>query len=363
VVDLVVISNLRLRLLIRVKMLSSRTETILKSIVGQYIVKAVPVASQSIVSDHELQVSPATIRNEMARLEQEGYITRQHPSAGSIPSDKGYRYYVESLGDIELPLAEQRLIRHLFHQVERELEEWLRLAAELIAQLVQNMAIVTIPKSVKCRFKYLELISLQDSLALVILVLRGARVKQQLITFDQVISQSELTAITNKLNNAYCGLTSSQILAKDIELSSVEQQLTDCLVKIMQTEDEQEYEEPYLNGVHFMLNQPEFAHNPRLPSLLELVDHRSLIKIIAPQGLTTPEIRVVIGKENRAEVIQDYSVVISRYGLPSEAVGTMCVIGPTRMPYARAISAISYLSSVLSELAAELYEKEPPSRQ
>ena len=128
----------------------------------------------------------------------------------------------------------------------------------------------------------------------------------------------------------------------------------------MQTEDEQEYEEPYLNGVHFMLNQPEFAHNPRLPSLLELVDHRSLIKIIAPQRLTTPEVRVVIGKENRAEVIQDYSVVISRYGLPREAVGTMCVIGPTRMPYARAISAISYLSSVLSELAAELYEKEPP---
>ena len=319
--------------------------------------KAVPVASQSIVDDHELGVSPATIRSEMAHLEQEGYITRQHPSAGSVPSDKGYRYYVESLGDIELPLAEQRLICHLFHQVERELEEWLRLAAKLIAQLVQNMAVVTIPKTMHCQFKYLELVSLQESLALVIFVLRGARVKQRLITFDQVMSQPKLMAIANRLNTAYSGLTRAEILAKNIELPPTEQQLTDYLVKVLQAEDEQEYEEPYLNGLHFMLDQPEFTSRQRMKSLLELVDHRSLFKIIAPQGLTNQEVRVVIGKENEAEVIQDYSVVISRYGLPNEAVGTIGVIGPTRMPYARAISTVSYLSSVLSGLAAELYGK------
>jgi len=359
VLDLIVISNLGLRLLIEVKrMLSHRTQTILKSIVGQYIVKAVPVASQSIVDDHELGVSPATIRSEMAHLEQEGYIIRQHPSAGSVPSDKGYRYYVESLGDIELPLAEQRLIRHLFHQVERELEEWLRLAAKVIAQLVQNIAVVTIPKTVHCQFKYLELVSLQELLALVIFVLRGARVKQRLIAFDQVMSQPKLMAIANKLNTAYSGLTRSGILAKNIELSPTEQQLTDYLVKVMQTEDEQEYEEPYLNGLHFILGQPEFTSRQRMKSLLELVDHRSLLKIIAPQGLTNQEMRVVIGKENKAEVIQDYSVVISRYGLPDGAVGTIGVIGPTRMPYARAISTVSYLSSVLSGLAAELYGQE-----
>ena len=124
-------------------MLSPRSETILKSIVGQYIARAVPVPSQSIINDYELAVSPATIRNEMAHLEQEGYIIRPHPSAGSIPSDKGYRFYVESLSDIELPLAEQFLISHLFHQVEREMEEWLSLAATLTAQLVQNVAMVS----------------------------------------------------------------------------------------------------------------------------------------------------------------------------------------------------------------------------
>jgi len=341
-------------------MLSPRTETILKSIVGQYIAKATPVPSQGISNDYRLGVSPATVRNEMAHLEQEGYITRPHPSAGSIPSDKGYRYYVETLRDIELPLAEQRLISHLFHQVERELEEWLNLAATLIAQLVQNMAVVTKPKPVACQFKHLELVSLQDSLALVVLVLRGAKVKQQLITFDQVISQVELTAIASKLDAAYSGLTSSQILAKTMELASTEQQITDCLLKVMKTEDEQEYEEPYLDGLHFILNQPEFVHSRRVLTLMELVEHRNLVRIIVPPRLASHGVQVVIGKENKAEVIHDYSVVISQYGLPEEAVGNIGVVGPTRMPYARAISTIDYLSSVLSRLMAELYGRETP---
>ena len=340
-------------------MLSHRTETILKSIVGQYIVRATPVPSQSIINDCQLGVSAATIRNEMAHLEQEGYITRRHPSAASIPSDKGYRYYVDSLDEVELPLAEQRLIGHLFHQVERELEEWLSLTVTLVARLTQNVALVTKPKPVDGQFKHLELVALQDSLALVVLVLRGAKVKQQLITFDQVISQPKLTAIANKLNAAYSGLTSSQILAKGIDLSPTEQQLTNCLLQIMQAEDEQEYGTPYLDGLHLMLNQPEFTYSHRLLALMELIEHRNLLRTIIPQGLGNQGVRVIIGKENKAEVIHDFSVVISQYGLPEEAIGTISVVGPTRLPYARTISAVGYLSSVLSQLVAELYGRKP----
>jgi heat-inducible transcriptional repressor len=339
-------------------MLTARRETILKSIVGQYIVKATPVASQSIVSDHELGVCPATIRSEMAHLEEAGYITRQHPSAGSVPSDKGYRYYVESLGEIELPLVEQILISHLFHQVERELEEWLRLAAKLIAQLVHNMAVVTTPKTINCRFKYLELVSLQDSLALGIFVLRGARIRKRLINLDESLPQAKLTETANRLNGLYSGLARSEILERRVELSSVERRLTDYLVDIMLTEDEQEYEEPYLDGLHFMFSQPEFTQSQRVKSLMELIDHRNLIKIIAPEWLKNQELQVLIGRENRAEAIQDYSVILSRYGLAKEAAGTIGVIGPTRMPYARAIATVSYLSSLLSRLTADLYGKE-----
>ena len=339
-------------------MLSSRTGTVLKSIVSKYIEMAVPVSSQSLVNDYELRVSPATIRNEMVNLEQEGYIIRSHPSAGGMPSDKGYRYYVESLAGIALPLSEQRLINHLFHQVEGELEEWLSLAAALVAWLAQNVAIVTKLKSADCQFKHLELVALQDSLSLIVLVLHGARVRQQLITFDQVITQAELTATANKLSAAYAGLTDPQILAKDIELSSMEQQMTYCRVKIRQVDDEQEYSQSYLDSLHFMRNQPEFVHSHRMLYLIEVVDYMSLLGTILPPELNVCEVQVIIGEENQAEVIRDCSVVIGRYGLLDEAVGIIGVVGPTRMPYARIISAVSYLSSVLSGLVGELYGRE-----
>ncbi len=339
-------------------MISPRTATILKSIVEQYITKAIPVPSQSIINDYRLEVSSATVRNEMVQLEQEGYITRPHVSAGSIPSDKGYRYYVESLRDIKLPLVQQRMISHLFHQVETKLEEWLILTATLLAHLAQNMAVVATPKSASCLFKYLEVIALQDSTALIILVLHGAKVKQQLITFDRVASQPELAIITNKLNTAYSGLTSSQISNKDIYLSSVEHQITDCVMEIMQDEDEEENEGSYLDGLHFMLNQPEFAKTEQMVNLVELTEQRNLLKTILPKGLTSYGIQVVIGKENQEEAIHNYSVVIGRYGSPGEAAGSIAVVGPTRMPYARSIAAIDYLSSLLSQLVARLYEKE-----
>jgi len=336
-------------------MLSPRTETILKFIVREYIAGATPVSSQRITNECGLIVCSATIRNEMAYLEQESYITRPHTSAGGIPTDKSYRYYVNSLSDVRLPLAEQRLINHLFHQVERKLEEWLGLATTLIARLAQNVAVVSVPKPRDCQFKHLELVSLQDSLALIVLVLRGARVKQQLITFDQLISQPELTAIANKLNETYSGLPSSQISTKGEELSPAERQITDCVLEIMQAEDKQEYDEPYLDGWHFMLNQPEFAHSQRMRGLIELVEQRNLLRTITPSELSRRRVQVIIGKENKTELMRDYSVVISGYGLPEEASGTLSVVGPTRMPYARAISAVSYLSLVLSELVAELY--------
>jgi heat-inducible transcriptional repressor len=327
--------------------------------VGQYITRAVPVPSQSIINDYELAVSPATIRNEMVHLEQEGYIIRPHPSAGSIPSDKGYRFYVETLSDIELPLAEQFLISHLFHQVEREMEEWLSLAATLTAQLVQNVAIVAMPRTVKCQFKHLELVYLRESLALVVLVLEGARLKQQLITFDQAISQAELTRIANKLNKAYSGLSRVKISAKKLKLSAAEKQVTDGLLKIMQAEDEHEFELSRLDGLHFTLNQPEFRQGQRGLALMELVEGHKLLQSVAPGGLGREGVQVIIGKENRAAAIQDCSVVISRYGLPGEAVGIMGVVGPTRMPYARTISTVGYLSSVLNRLVAELYGQKP----
>jgi heat-inducible transcriptional repressor len=336
-------------------MLSPRAETILNLIISKYIDGAVPVPSQSLAQESALVVSSATIRNEMARLEEEGYIIRAHHSAGSVPSDKGYRFHVESLRDILLAESEQRLFSHLFHQVERDLEKWLSLAATLLAQQSQNMAVVTTPKSTGCRFKHMELLSLQDTLALVVLVLHGARVKEQLITFDEAVPQSSLTVISNKLNAAFSGLNSAQVAEKEIDLSPTEAQIKELLSRMMQDEDEQEYEEPYLDGLHFMLSQPEFAHSERLRDLMELVEKRRLTKTIIPRELESQQTRVIIGTENEDESFRDYSIVISKYGISNQAAGTIGVLGPTRMPYSHAIATVNYLSRVLSELMSGLY--------
>src|ERR1035437_4091250 len=339
-------------------MLSARTERILKLVVEEYIHGAVPVPSQKIVDDHSLGVSPATIRNEMEQLEREGYFVRPYSSAGSVPTDKGYRFYVESLTILTLPEDEQRLISHLFHQVEREFVEALHLAADLMSQTAQNVAVVTVPRPVGCHFKHVELVSVQDYMILLILVLSGANVRQKLISFEQNLIQDELAVIANKLNARYSGMNAAHIVAKNEGLSPVEQGVTDCVMKIMEGEDQLEFEEPYLHGMQYMLGQPEFAQNKRMLGLMELVERRQLLQSIVPQDMRKRGVQVIIGKENKVEVIHDYSVIISHYGLPGEAVGTIGVLGPTRRAYGRTIATAAYLSSMLSELVSELYKRQ-----
>jgi heat-inducible transcriptional repressor len=336
-------------------MLAVRSGKILNYVVRQYIEQAMAVPSQDIADRASLGVSSATIRNEMALLEKEGYLIRPHTSAGCIPSDSGYRYYVESIQSVVLPQEEQHLINHTFHQVEREVETWASLTATLLARLVQNMAVVSLPKSSDCKLKHVELIAVHDTQALAVVVLDGAKVKQKLVSFSEAVTQATLAVIGGKMNIAYEGMTVGEITRKRQEQSDLEMQATDYLVEIMQSEDRQEYQDPYLEGWHFMLAQPEFSQSDRMRSLMELVEGRGLLKVIIPVSLSQHGVHVIIGKENRYEAIQNCSVVICRYGLPEAATGTIAVVGPTRMPYTRTIPTVYYLSSVLTRLVANLY--------
>jgi heat-inducible transcriptional repressor len=339
--------------------LNNRTAAILSSITRQYISRAMPVSSASVVNDCGLDISSATIRNEMVTLENEGYIIRPHHAAGSVPSDKGYRFYVESLNYVELPIEEQRLISHLFHQVEENLEQWLSLAVTLLSQRVQNIAIMTSPKPPSCRFKHMELVSLQEHLALAVLVLRGATVRQQLVNFEQPVTQEELRVIADKMVKNCAGLSASQIAEKRLQLSPGEQRVADCVIKLMRTEDERSHENSYIDGLHYLMNQPEFNTGNRLVNLMGLVEQRKLIEAMMNNKLNEYGVQVIIGKENRSESIQNFSVVLSHYGIPDEAVGTIGVVGPTRMHYARTISAIGFMSSMMSKLVSDLYGREP----
>ena len=340
-------------------MLRPREELILNSIIRQYISRAMPVSSSSVLDECGLDVSSATVRNDVSRLEEEGYISHPHHAAGSVPSDKGYRHYVGSLKCMELPLDEQFLINHLFHQVEDKLEEWLNLAVTLLAQQVKNMAVVTTPRPTAAKFKHMELVSIQPQMALVVLVLHGAKVRQQLVNFEEPVTQESLTHMAGRLNKLFAAQSPAQIESKMGPLSLAERHAAEHVLRMMQAEDAQSGQELFLEGWHFLINQPEFSHGSLLVNLINLAEQKKLAELMIPENPAEHGVRVIIGHENKDEAVRECSLVISRYGLPDEPLGSIAVVGPTRMEYERTIAVISYVSSLISLLVTELYGVTP----
>ena len=341
--------------------LTPREETILSSIIRQYIERALPVSSASVLEECGLDVSSATVRNDVARLEEEGLILRPHHAAGSVPSDQGYRYYVGTLSQPQLPLEEQFLINHLFHQVEDKLEDWLNLAASLLAQKTRSVAVVTAPRPTASRFKHLELVSLQPKLTLAVLVLEGAKVRQQLLSFDEDTPQEELSRLSARLNKVLGGLNAAKARAKSSGLPEAEKRIAESVLRMMEAEDQRVSQEIFLDGWHYLLAQPEFSHSERLAGLMGMVEERRLAELMSAG--TEQGLQVFIGKENQSEAIKDCSLIISHYGLPDEPLGAVAVVGPTRMAYQRAIPVLSYISSLISLLVAELYGSRPKGKK
>jgi len=204
-------------------MLTERRKKLLEFIIDEYVTTAQPVGSNALVEKYQLAISSATIRSEMAALEEEGYIAQPHTSAGRVPTDAGYRYYVEALMREErVPPELQQMIRHQFHQAARELEEWARLSAAILAGRLQNAAVVTTPRSPEPRLRWLELVSVHDYLALLVVVLQEARVLQQTLALDRPFSQEELTALARRLNEVLAGKSSAEMRGPYVELAPVE---------------------------------------------------------------------------------------------------------------------------------------------
>jgi len=331
-----------------------RRETVLRMIIEDYITRAVPVASSTIVEKYGLKVSPATIRNDTAYLEREGYVVHPHRSAGSVPTDRAYRYYVELIGEeIELPRVEQYLIHQISQEAKEELERWLRTVAALLARLVHNLVVITTPKAVRCRFKHLDLVALQDFMGLLIVVLYEAKIRRQVLSFSRKVNQEELTKLANKLTSIYSGMTGSEISAKKEELSYEESQISECLADVIAAEDKLEYGEPYLEGLCLLLSQPEFTNSPRMLKVLEVLEGEDWLRNVFCQEFSRGGVKVVIGEENPEPALQDLSLVTSQYGVPDKASGIVGVIGPKRMDYAKAISSLNWLSTLLSNSVTE----------
>jgi len=335
---------------------TDRRAGILQIIVRAYVETAAPVGSRTIHDKYGVPASPATIRHEMQALEEEGLLEQPHTSAGRVPSDLGYRYFVESLmGQADLPVDEQATIRHQFFQAAPELDEWADLAAGLLARSLGLLALVSPPRSRELRVKHLELISLNDLLALLVVVLREARVLKQLVPLDGAFAQADLSLMAARLNERVSGRTASELrLATDAEDAN-EQRMLETLTGILREESAREAA-VRVEGVAGMLGQPEYRedHTSAL-DIMNLVDQRATERVVPMGSLERGGVSVVIGDENPAFELQHCSVVVAPYGDQADMSGYVALVGPTRMHYGRGVATVRYLSSLLEEMMERVY--------
>jgi heat-inducible transcriptional repressor len=335
--------------------MTERRRRILELVVREYISTAQPVGSEAL-SRLKLGVSSATIRNELAALETGGYLTHPHTSAGRIPTEKGYRYFVESLmEEFELSPVEQRMISHQFHQVTLDVDQWMRLSAAVLAHTSHGAALVTAPRSSRARFKHLELIAISDNTAMLVLVLHEGTVKQQMLNLPGPVEQDELRYIANQLNDRFGGQTATYIRALSSDLTGLSAVAADTVANMMEQMDLRASRELYRDGLIDILRQPEFAIVDKMQQLLHVLEERNLLEEIMVSLAPAQGVHVVIGQEGGHPELNEYSMVLARYGIQGEASGVISVFGPIRMPYARAVSAVRYVSSLLDELMQRFY--------
>ncbi len=335
--------------------LSTRQQQILKIIIGEYIHSDTPIGSNALLKKHNLGISSATVRSEMARLEEMGYLTQPHTSAGRVPTDKGYRYFVEHLmGNASLSPTEQLTIRHQFHQARLELDQWMRLSAAVLASSTRNASLVTSPTVNQCKLKHIELISIQDYVVLLILVLQEGTVKQQIINLDTPHTQDELRAISRQLTDLWMNGDAASLSAATPTLSGLAEHVANVVLEMMHRVDSRKTSEMYHAGLLQLLEQ-NIAPSNVMEQIIRVVEERNLIEQLVGQTLTQNGIQIIIGGEGKWDDLSQVSIILSRYGSIKGASGALGVVGPTRMSYRHAVSIVQYMSHLMSNLISDLY--------
>jgi heat-inducible transcriptional repressor len=344
-----------------VEELSQRQQDILGYVVRDYIATAKPVGSDTICQSCGLHVSSATIRSELAELTELGYLTQPHTSAGRVPMARGYRYFVERImEESELPVSEQLMIRHQFHQVSLDLDQWMRLAATVLARVSQAASVITAPQARQVRFRHVELISISEFTGLMIVVLQDSSVHQQMMVFRNPVAQEELSRISNTLNERYPNLDAEQARALTPgqvppEGDALEDEIGRRIAELLHAHEAQSGREIYRDGLVHILRQPEFGEIERARQLVQVLEQDSTLGAIFDDAHLATGVQVIIGSEGKWDEIRDCSLVLSSYGLPGEADGVVGILGPMRMPYGRAVSAVRYVAALMSDLMHSLY--------
>jgi len=342
--------------------LTMRQGLLLKLIVREHVESTVPVASRTLVDKYRLDFSPATVRNEMSALEELGYLAQPHTSAGRVPTEAGFRYFVARLMEEQsLPVAEQRRIAHQFHQARDHIEAWLPLAASVLARSSGVASVVTAPRTMEPVYKHLELILTHGRAVLLILVLQGGTIEQQMLALSEPLTQPALRDVADRLNQIFAGLRVSAIEARLGELPTLEADIARLVVSIMYNAEGTPSDEIYQHGLSDLLQEPEFTEGDAAStSVVRVLEERSLLQAVLAETLTPAvgvgSVRVLIGGEGRWDELRACGVVLARYGVMNYATGALGVVGPIRMPYGRTISVVRFVANILGELVYETYQ-------
>jgi heat-inducible transcriptional repressor len=344
--------------------LDLRTQAILRAVIEEYVTTATPVGSNALVERYSLGVSSATVRAILADLEANGLLTHPHTSAGRIPTDAGYRFYVESIAEaVPLPAVEQLMIRHQFGQVEFASEHWFRLAATTLASVTRSAGLATPAKPRDAHVRRIDLVAINERMASLILVLREGAIKQALVTMDgdDLIDQPTLNAVAALLNERLVDMTASRAQARlaslreDDRVEGLAKRVGERVVKVVRDYDAEAIEEVFSDGLLNVMEAPEFAQSDKLRRVFSALENRSYLGQLVGSVAGAGRVQVFIGHENQPLDMRDVSLVLAPYGRPGRAIGVVGVLGPTRMSYSQAIGTVRFVSGLMNELVDHLY--------
>ena len=337
--------------------LTERQRLLLTLIIRAYIESAKPIGSERLMEDYDLKLSSATIRNEMAALTEMGYLRQRHASAGRVPTEEGYRYFVTHMVyQADLPGSARDTISHQFYQARQDVEQWMPLAASILAHHSRAASIVTAPHSERSHYKHVELIATQGRQVLMVLVMGSGEVSQQILTLAEPVRQEVLSAAADRLNQVCLGRTTEEIAALPQRSDSLEKDILTLVLADMNRGEQRVSGEIFLDGLTNVLSEPEFLKSTDARRAVRLFEERSLLQDLLARttdNASVGGVQVLIGGEGKWEELKQCSVVLARYGIPGLITGTLGVFGPMRMPYARTIPTVRFMADLLSGLVSE----------
>lgn len=343
--------------------LTNRQEEILTCIVQAYTEHPEPISSKYLVDAYGLNISSATVRNEMSHLEDMGYIIAPHTSAGRVPTAAGFRYFVRQLLQTQnLSLSEQSHISERVGTLQSGMEQWMRRTAALLARTVQSASIVTPPISQTNTFKHVELVSIQGRLALMVLVLNSGSVHQRMLTLAEPVPQLKLSEAAKRINEMCADYGSQQIRLKSINLPMLEREVAELATELMEHADNNQVRFIYRDGLSKIIDS--FSDEEGAQQAIRVLEEHTVLNALVNElmeklpdsGNENDNIQVVIAGGGRYEDLSHLSMVLSRYGHPAKMSGTIGVLGPTHINYGRAISTVRYVSNLMTEMLATLYQ-------